>query len=260
MVRQSASTVVSALGARSAAGLNLRARSSALGAGLESAVQGVRGVSNLRARSWAASVRGGSQICEHGRQRSTVQGVRWGSQSVSTVVCALSARSAVGLKSASTVVGALSARSAVGLKSASTVVSALLQGVRVGLESASTVVSARCKECGGSQICEHGRHALTVRSAVGLESASTVVALSVQGVRWISICEQHGRRLSARSAVGLESASTVVSAHRCKECGARSQICEHGRQRCKCKECGGASICEHGRLRYRCKECGVSRK
>ena len=42
---------------------------------------------------------------------------------------------------------------------------------------------------------------------------------------------------------------------RCKECGGGS-ICEHGRIRSKCKECGGASICEHGRQRSRCKECG----
>ena len=44
----------------------------------------------------------------------------------------------------------------------------------------------------------------------------------------------------------------------CKECGG-SQICEHGRQRSKCKECGGSGICEHGRLRYRCKECRAAR-
>jgi len=43
--------------------------------------------------------------------------------------------------------------------------------------------------------------------------------------------------------------------YRCKECGGAS-ICEHGRPRHRCKECGGASICEHGRLRHRCKECG----
>ena len=42
---------------------------------------------------------------------------------------------------------------------------------------------------------------------------------------------------------------------KCKECGG-SQICEHGRQRHRCKECGGSSICEHGRRRSRCKECG----
>ena len=44
---------------------------------------------------------------------------------------------------------------------------------------------------------------------------------------------------------------------RCKECGGAS-ICEHGRRRSKCKECGGASICEHGRERSRCKECDGS--
>ena len=32
--------------------------------------------------------------------------------------------------------------------------------------------------------------------------------------------------------------------------------CEHGKQKCKCKECGGTSICQHGRLKYRCKDCG----
>ena len=44
---------------------------------------------------------------------------------------------------------------------------------------------------------------------------------------------------------------------KCKECGG-SGLCEHGRQRSKCKECGGASICEHGRRRDYCKECGGS--
>ena len=53
-----------------------------------------------------------------------------GQKYASTVVGAISARSAVGHQSASTVVGALSAKSAVGHKSASTVVGASLQGVR----------------------------------------------------------------------------------------------------------------------------------
>ena len=38
----------------------------------------------------------------------------------------------------------------------------------------------------------------------------------------------------------------------CKVCSA----CPHGRQRSKCKECGGKGICEHGRRRSQCKECG----
>ena len=42
---------------------------------------------------------------------------------------------------------------------------------------------------------------------------------------------------------------------RCKDCGG-SGLCEHGRQRYNCKECGGAGICEHGRYRRYCTECG----
>ena len=41
---------------------------------------------------------------------------------------------------------------------------------------------------------------------------------------------------------------------KCKECGG-SGICQHGRRRSRCKECGGASICQHGRQRSRCKKC-----
>ena len=41
----------------------------------------------------------------------------------------------------------------------------------------------------------------------------------------------------------------------CKECGG-SQICQHGRRRDRCKECGGSQICKHGRRRGHCKECG----
>ena len=44
---------------------------------------------------------------------------------------------------------------------------------------------------------------------------------------------------------------------KCKECGGCG-ICEHGRQRSQCKDCGGGGICEHGRRRHLCKECGGS--
>ena len=42
---------------------------------------------------------------------------------------------------------------------------------------------------------------------------------------------------------------------KCKDCGG-SQICEHGRLRNWCKDCGGKYICEHHRQRYQCRECG----
>ena len=35
-------------------------------------------------------------------------------------------------------------------------------------------------------------------------------------------------------------------------------FCEHGRQRSRCKDCGGSSICTHGRERSKCKDCGGS--
>ena len=59
--------------------------------------------------------------------------------------------------------------------------------------SARKVALRFCKECGGSQICEHGRRRSVCKECGGSQ-----------------MCE-HGRR------------------SQCKECGG-SQICEHGRQ------------------------------
>lgn len=48
------------------------------------------------------------------------------------------------------------------------------------------------------------------------------------------------------------------SKNHCKDCGG-SSICVHNIQRNRCVKCDGKSICEHKRLRYRCKECnGIS--
>jgi len=44
---------------------------------------------------------------------------------------------------------------------------------------------------------------------------------------------------------------------RCKECGG-SGICKHGRRKSECKKCGGSQICEHDRIKSQCKECGGS--
>ena len=32
-------------------------------------------------------------------------------------------------------------------------------------------------------------------------------------------------------------------------------MCQHQREKSKCKECGGAGICQHQRIRSKCKEC-----
>jgi len=66
-----------------------------------------------------------------------------------------------------------------------------------------------CKECGGSQICEHGRQRSRCKECGGAR-----------------ICEHGGRR------------------SRCKE-GGGGGICEHGRQRSSCKECDAAARAIH---------------
>ena len=160
--------------------------------------------------------------------------------------------------------------------------------------SARSSAPCKCKECGGSQICEHGRRRSLKckvercpRSAVSiwnLRARSSAQSL-LQGVRWVSnLRARSSIALTARSAAGFKSASTVVSGGGLKKCGAMCQhgrecggasICEHGRRRSQCARCGGASsastivgaltarsarksqICEHGRQRSQCKECGL---
>ena len=66
---------------------------------------------------------------------------------------------------------------------------------RRGLNMRARSSAPQVQGCGGSQICEHGRRALSARSAVVLKFASTAVSA-----------------LSARSAVGLKSARARLSA------------------------------------------------
>ena len=138
----------------------------------------------------------------------------------------------------------------------------------------------------GASICEHGRGALSARSAAGSILQARSCTLSVQGVRRGA---SQARRVRSRQGVAGIFCKHDRVRSRCKECGG-SSICEHGRQRSHCKECGGehsastivlsvqgvrwvcnlrarpsapsvqggggASICEHGRRRSQCKECG----
>ena len=53
----------------------------------------------------------------------------------------------------------------------------------------------------------------------------------------------------------------LKSCDRCRERAQKQRDalkCEHGRQKCRCKECGGKSICEHSRRKIECIECGGS--
>ena len=171
MGHKSASTVVCALGARSAV--------------VDQSASTV--VYALDARSAVGHKSASTVVCALSARSAVVH------QHASTVVSALSARSAVVHQSASTVVGAESARSAVGHKSASTVVSALGARSAAGAQSASTVVSA-----------------LGARSAVGLESASTVVCALGAGSAVVAAFCEHGRRRSRVQGVRVEQMTSVV--------------------------------------------------
>jgi hypothetical protein len=66
-------------------------------------------------------------------------------------------------------------------------------------------------------------------------------------------CKEEGVRL------GLKVGGSICEHNRerskCKECGCGGSMCEHNRERSKCKECEGGSICEHNKRRSQCKEC-----
>ena len=131
----------------------------------------------------------------------SVQGVRWGAHSMSTVVSADAARSAVGLKSASTVVNGLTAKCG-----------------GLGIHEHGRIRST-CKECGGGSFCEH----VVVRSAVsGIREPVQRIAVAAQSASTVV------GAIRARSAAGLKSASTVVSASSARS--AVGPVCERSHQ------------------------------
>ena len=72
---------------------------------------------------------------------------------------------------------------------------------------------------------------------------------------WQRMCEHGKEKKTCKECGGKGLCEHGRRRSRCKECGGKG-VCEHGRQRYECKECGGKGICEHGRQRSKCKECG----
>jgi hypothetical protein len=72
-----------------------------------------------------------------------------------------------------------------------------------------------------------------------------------------SICEHNRQRSRCKECGGSQICEHSRLRSQCKECGGGT-ICEHNRRRTLCKECGGGGICEHDRERPKCKECGGS--
>ena len=70
-----------------------------------------------------------------------------------------------------------------------------------------------------------------------------------------SLCDHNRQRSRCKECGGASICEHNRRRDQCKECGG-SSYCHHGRLRTTCRECGGASICEHDRIRSQCKECG----
>jgi hypothetical protein len=70
------------------------------------------------------------------------------------------------------------------------------------------------------------------------------------------ICEHGRQRSRCKQCDGSGVCEHNRLRHYCKQCGG-SGICSHGRRRSDCKQCHGSSICEHGRQKRQCRECLV---
>jgi hypothetical protein len=69
---------------------------------------------------------------------------------------------------------------------------------------------------------------------------------------------QHGKRKSrCKDCGGSEFCEHGKNKHYCKKCGG-SVFCDHGKHKRFCKDCDGASMCQHGKHISRCKDCGGS--
>ena len=69
-----------------------------------------------------------------------------------------------------------------------------------------------------------------------------------------------GALCEASASTGAGRRKRVLCEHgrrkgQCKDCGG-SSFCEHKRRKGRCKDCGGSSFCEHNRRKGTCKDCG----
>ena len=71
------------------------------------------------------------------------------------------------------------------------------------------------------------------------------------------LCEHGKQKSTCKECGGSSICEHSKRKSECKECGG-SNICEHGKRKSYCKECGGSQICEHGKQKSYCKECGGS--
>ena len=68
------------------------------------------------------------------------------------------------------------------------------------------------------------------------------------------LCEHGKYKYQCKECGGSQICPHNRLKYQCKECGG-SQICPHGKRKSRCKECEGSEICPHGKRKSRCKEC-----
>ena len=69
-----------------------------------------------------------------------------------------------------------------------------------------------------------------------------------------NVCEHGKQKARCRACGGSAFCEHDRFKWSCRECGG-TQICEHDRRRSECVECGGGGICSHGRRKTRCQLC-----
>ena len=71
------------------------------------------------------------------------------------------------------------------------------------------------------------------------------------------LCEHGKYKYQCKECGGTQICPHNRQKSRCRECGG-SQICPHSKRKSKYRECEGSEICPHDRQRCYCKECGGS--
>ncbi len=128
-----------------------------------------------------------------------------------------------------------------------------------------------CKECHGSQICEHNKQKYSCKDCKGpaicIHNKSKYICKDCKGAY---ICDHNIVKYSCRICNKDKICKHDIFINNCKECtpsitcihgkykyGCKQcgNGCPHGKQKSYCKECGGSQYCSHGRRKAICKEC-----
>ena len=105
---------------------------------------------------------------------------------------------------------------------------------------------------------QHEERAVTLDNVSGLATApAPYPSASKKPRKAPDLCEHLRQRSRCKDCCGSGLCEHQRVRSQCKDCGG-SSFCEHQRQRSTCKDCGGSSVCEHQRQRSTCKDCGGS--